>query len=226
MSAPAKAAALLRLGLAAGPFYVAVGLGQVLAREGFDPRRHALSHLSRGELGWIQVTSFVVTGLLVLAGALGVRRLLRGRRGGTWGPLLLAVYAIGLIGAGVFRADPAPDFPPGTGPVADELSRDGLLHFAFGGLGFYALIAACLVFARRFARTGRRAWAWLSGLTGAAFFAAFAGVASGSTAPAVMLAFYAAVAWTWCWHAALHATLLREAPASAALARTDGGTSR
>jgi hypothetical protein len=46
--------------------------------------------------------------------------------------------------------------------------------------------------------------------TGVAFFCAFAGIASGSTSAAVMLAFYAAVAWIWVWHSALSASLLRD----------------
>jgi hypothetical protein len=51
-------ARLLTLGAAAGPFYILVGLLQTLIREGFDPRRHPLSVLANGELGWIQVANF------------------------------------------------------------------------------------------------------------------------------------------------------------------------
>jgi hypothetical protein len=77
-----------------------------------------------------------------------------------------------------------------------------MLHFVFGGMGFYARIAACFVFGRRFAAAGDRAWALYSVVTGAGFLAAFAGIASGSTAVAVMLTFYMAVAWIWVWHTA------------------------
>src|SRR5215472_5024527 len=98
---------LLRCGFAAGPMYVTVGVAQMLTRDGFDIRRHALSVLSNGEFGWIQIGNFLVSGALVTAGAVGVRRLLRGQRAGTWGPLLLAMYGAGLVGAGIFRADPA-----------------------------------------------------------------------------------------------------------------------
>jgi hypothetical protein len=114
-----------------------------------------------------------------------------------------------MIGAGLFVADPAPGFPPGAEPLP-EMSRDGLLHFVFGGVGFYALIAACFVFARRFARAGRRAWAMFSVVTGVVFFASFAAIASGSTSPAVLLAFYGAVALAWAWHTALLLALVSE----------------
>lgn len=199
---------LLALGAAAGPLYLLVGLLQVLAREGFDPRRHALSLLSNGDGGWVQVANFIACGALVLAGAVGCRRALRSQRAGTWGPILLGVYGLGLIGSGVFCADPGRGFPPGS-EAPESPSRDGLLHFVFGGVAFYALIAACLVFAARYLRAGRRGLGWYSIGTGIGFFASFAAIATGSGAPAVIVAFYVAVAWAWIWHTVVLAELRR-----------------
>lgn len=199
--------ALLSCGMAAGPVYVLVGLAQVLTRQGFDVRRHALSLLSNGDWGWVQIANFLVCGALVIAGAVGVRRAVPPGRAGTWGPILLAVYGLGLVGAGVFRADPGQGFPPGT-PVVTSMSTSGLMHFVCGGLGFYALIAACVVFARRFAALGERGWAIYSALTGVVFFLSFAAIASGQALPAIILGFYAAVVWIWGWHCALHRQLL------------------
>lgn len=197
----------LLCGAAAGPIYILLGTVQILVRDGFDMRRHALSHLANGELGWIQTANFVLTGALVLAGAVGVRGRLRGSRGGTWGPILLGIYGVCLIAAGVFVADPAPGFPPGLTPPP-AMSTTGLLHLVSGALGFYAVIAACFVFARRFAVAGRRGWFVYSLLTGAAFLLIFSRVASGSTAAVTLLALYAIVAWTWIWHAALSVSLM------------------
>ena len=209
---------LLRAGAAAGPLYIAIGATQVLARDGFDVRRHPLSVLSNGELGWIQTANFVVSGLLVIAGAYGVRRLLRGSPGGTWGALLLALYGVGLIGSGVFPADPSNGFPPGA-PEPDGMSRSGLLHLVFGAGAFYALIAACFVFARRFAKVGRLGWAAFSAVTGVGFFLAFAGLATGGGGAATMLAFYAAVAWIWVWHTMLMIDLAASGEAGSPLPR-------
>ncbi|HSH46077.1 MAG TPA: DUF998 domain-containing protein, partial [Longimicrobiales bacterium] len=195
--------------VAAGPLYMVVGLAQAFTREGFDMRRHALSLLSNGDLGWIQITSFMVTGALVIAGALGVRRRLHPGRGGTWAPILLGLYGAGLIGSGIFVADPGAGFPPGTVPPP-TMTTSGLLHFVFGGLGFYALIAAGLVFARRFRALGQRGWALYSVLTSVGFFAAFAVIASGSTSSAAIVMFYVAVAWVWAWHAGVSARLMVE----------------
>ena len=201
---------LLRCGMAAGPIYVVVGLSQALLREGFDMRRHALSLLSNGDLGWIQISNFVLSGLLVIAGAIGLRKVLHGRRGGTWAPILLAAYGAGLIGAGVFVADPASGFPPGTPMHATELTRHGLLHFVFGGLGFWALAGATLVLGRRFWSSKQTGWASYSAFTGAGFLISFAMIASGLKSPAIILTFYVAVLWVWVWHTALYAKLSRE----------------
>lgn len=198
---------LLVCGAAAGPLYLTVGLGQALTREGFDMRRHALSVLSNGDLGWIQIANFLVAGVLVIAGAVGVRRRIDAGRGGTWGPILLGLYGIGLIGSGIFVADPAPGFPPGTAPP-QSMTQSGLLHFVFGAVAFYALIAAGLVFARRFLGEGERGWAGYSIATSIGFFAAFAAVASGSTSSAVLIAFYVAVTWIWVWHASVSIKLM------------------
>jgi len=189
---------LLRAGAAAGPLYVVVALAQIVTRHGFDVRRHAVSLLSNGEGGWVQITNFLLSGVLVIIGAIGLRRALRSGRGRTWGPVLLTVYGIGLLGAGVFKADPGGGFPPGVEAPA-AMTRSGLLHFAFGALGFYALIAACFVFAVRF-RAGDKTRALWSAITGAFFFVAFAAVASGSTSSTAILALYAAVFLAWIWH--------------------------
>jgi hypothetical protein len=194
----------------AGPLYLVIGFVQAITRNGFDVRRHALSHLSNGALGWIQVSNFLLAGALVLVGAVGVRGALAAGRGHRWVPLLLATYGIGLLGAGAFKADPAADFPPGVTEVSTAMSTSGLMHFAFGGLGFYALIGACFVLARRFRDDGATGWAAWSVATGVVFFISFAAIASGTTAPAVILAFYGAVALAWIWHSAIHARLLRD----------------
>ena len=113
---------LLAAGVIAGPLYILVGVVQILIRPGFDIRRHELSLMSNGDLGWIQIANFVVTGLLVIACAIGMRLVLRGSRGGTWGPLLVAVYGAGLIAAGAFVADPMNGFPPGA-PAGSPATR-------------------------------------------------------------------------------------------------------
>jgi hypothetical protein len=193
---------LLTCGVLAGPVFVATGLVQGLTRAGFDLTRHPASVLSNGDLGWIQITNFLVSGLLTIAAAAGIRRVLPGR----WGPRLLAGYGVSLICAGAFRADPQDGFPLGTpaGPPA-SVSWHGTLHFACGGLGFAALVAACFAIGSHLTPTR----AWYSRISGLLFLAGFAGVASGAASPAVTLGFWAAVVIAWTWLAATSAHLMR-----------------
>lgn len=212
LSGPSRA--LLICGLIAGPFYLVVGLIQALTRPGFDILRHDLSLLANGELGWIQITNLVLTGVLVGTFAIGLRQALPAGRGRTWGPILLAVYGVGLIGAGFFTADPAFGFPPGTPADAHTMSWHGLLHFICGGVGFLALIAACFVLARRFASRKERGWVAYSLATGVIFFAAFAGIAAGSGQSWSVMGFWAGVVIAWAWISALAVKLMTErAPA-------------
>jgi Protein of unknown function (DUF998) len=200
---------LLGYGVIAGPLYVVVALVQALTRHGFDPTRHAWSLLSNGALGWIQITNFIVTGLMTVAAAVGLRRALPPGRGRTWAPRLVAAYGVSLVGAGIFRADPAQGFPVGT-PESTAISWHGMLHFAIGGTGFLCLIAACLLLGSRFARDGRTRLAWFSRLTGVAFLVGFAGIASGSHGPTT-LGFVAAVLVVCAWLSTVSVRLYRTA---------------
>ena len=77
--------------------------------------------------------------------------------GRTREPLLIGIYGLGLIGTGIFVADPSYGFPPGTpegSPAA--ISLNGLLQFISAGIGFLALIAARMVLARRFVSLGQQ----------------------------------------------------------------------
>jgi hypothetical protein len=129
-----------------------------------------------------------------------LRTALASGRGRLAAPLLIAIYGISLIGAGIFVADPALGFPPGTPEGAPaSITTHGLLHFVSGGVGFLALIAACFVMAARYASEKRMRWSMFSAATGVLFFAGFAGIASGSRSRAVTVAFYFAVLLEWTW---------------------------
>jgi hypothetical membrane protein len=196
---------LLGYGVIAGPVFVVVSLTQALTRPGFDPARHAWSLLSNGDLGWIQVTNFVAAGLMTVALAVGLRR----AGAGTWAPRLIGVYGLSLVAAGVFRADPALGFPPGTPANAHTVSWHGMLHLVSGSVGFLGLIAACLIVGRAADARGARGWAIYSRITGVVFLAGFAGIASGSHGALTTLPFTAAVVLAWSWITVLSVRLYR-----------------
>lgn len=176
-STPARA--LLVAGAVAGPLFLVTGVAGGLARDGFDFTRNALSQLSLGTYGWVQITAFVLAGLLAVAGAVGVRRALRGAAGGTWAPPLIAVFGVSFLVAAVFRADPGRGFPAGTPDLAPAaLSAHGTVHMAAAGTGFLALCVAFLVLARHFAARGHRGWAIGCRVVPVGVVAGFAGSAA------------------------------------------------
>ncbi|HEY7273485.1 MAG TPA: DUF998 domain-containing protein [Actinoplanes sp.] len=188
---------LLGYGIVAGPVFVLVGLAQAGTRDGFDLTRHSWSLLANGTLGWIQIANFLATGVMTMAAAVGLRRSLPIGTARRWAPPLIFMYGLSLVGAGLFRADPAQGFPAGA-PETPAVSWHGMLHLLIGGIGFLCLIAACFVLGAYFARGGRRPLARFSRITGVVFLAGFAGIASGSHGPTTV-AFVIAVVTVWAW---------------------------
>jgi hypothetical protein len=197
--------ALLACGVVAGPLFVAVAVLQALTREGFDPSRHPLSLLRLGALGWIQSTNVVVAGLLVVAFAVGLRRVLHPGRGSRWGPLPIGAYGVGLVAGGVFVADAGGGFPPGTPAGAPEqLSWHGILHDVAHLLALLSLTLACLVLARRFAGLGQRGWASYCVAAGVALL----GLMAWPDRDTVLVQLAVAIALGRAWLSALAARLL------------------
>ncbi|MBP2325250.1 hypothetical protein JOF56_005635 [Kibdelosporangium banguiense] len=197
---------LLGYGVLAGPFYVVVSLVQAFTRDGFDLTKHPWSVLANGDVGWIQTTNLILTGLMVIAAAVGIRRLLRGGMGGTWGPALIGVFGLGMVASGFFPADPVPGFPSDVVGLPTQPTMAGTLHFVCGGIGFLCFIAACFVIARRFAGRG---WAMYSRITGVVFLLAFGGLAAGPGFG--ILAFTVGVLAAFTWLATTSVQLYRHA---------------
>lgn len=202
---------LLVCGIMLAPLFYATVVIQILTRRGFDITQHPLSLLALGDMGWIQVANFLVAAMLALACAIGMRRTLTGTDGGTWGPLLIATYAIGFIIAGLSPADPLPGFPPGAvTAIAPEMSGHAMGHGVGFMIAFVSLIACCFVFARRFARLGNRGWSVYSTGTGLATLAL---IALGMVIqPAASLSFFVVGIVAFGWLGAVCAKLFHEGP--------------
>lgn len=197
--------ALLACGVILGTlFYIVVAI-QMLTRTGYDITRHPLSLLSLGDGGWVQTTNFIVTGLLAIGCAAGMRLLLHDSRGGTWAPLLMGTFGLGMITAGVFPPDPSLGFPPGTPDgVTETLSGSAMLHGVGFLVAFVSLTGACFVFARRFTPLGSRGWGLYCIVTGAIILPiVFAGMAIPS-ATSILFALVGIVAFGWVSALAAH----------------------
>jgi hypothetical protein len=220
-SVPRRERALLACGVIGPPLFVAVFLVEsVVHPPGFDPLRHTVSAFVLGEYGWVQRASFLVTGGLLLAFAFGLRPALRRYRAGRWVPLLVALFAIGLIGSGVFAADPiasgvtaAAPYPLAT-PTAPGRTLHGVLHDLFGTPVFLGLPVACCIVAYRLATAGRKGWAAYSIGTAVAFLAGFVLTGMALAQPPLIpsvggLLQRLTIIIGWTWLAALAAHLLR-----------------
>lgn len=159
---------LLTCGVIAGPLFVATAIAQILTRDGFDLRRHPLSLLSVGEHGWIQVTNFILAGILSILFSMGMARVLTDGPGSRWGPRFCALFGIGLVIGGIFTADPALGFPVGAPEgYPSHLTSHAIVHAFAPPLAFLSLIGGLLVIARRFAAEGLRRTAVVSRIAAA-----------------------------------------------------------
>ncbi|GLZ30045.1 hypothetical protein Lesp02_22350 [Lentzea sp. NBRC 105346] len=186
--------ARLIAGAVAGPLYLTVAYAQAFTREGFDLTKHPFSMLSLGDLGWIQIANFVVSGLLFVVAATAVREKSR------WGGRLIGLLGVGMIAGGVFTADPALGFPLGTPDgVPASISWHGMLHAAAFGVAMIGWIGACFVLARRLGGV----WAVLSAVTGVILIVPMAFLGN----PGGTLVLYAAATIGWLWTSAVSVRL-------------------
>lgn len=153
---------LLLVGVAAAVTFLAVLLVEGALRPGYDPIYHTGSELELGERGWIQRANFLVMGAGVFAFAVGVHRTVDS----TIGAVLLGVFGVGLVVAGVFAPDPVRGYPPGAPIDRDaDLTWQAQIHDVSGPIMFLALFGACIVVAGQL-RGGWRLYTILTAVAG------------------------------------------------------------
>ena len=123
----------------AGPLFYGSAVAQMLTRPGFDLRVHPISQLSTGALGWIQITTFVLTGLGMIALAIVHRRVVVDGLGRRAAPLFIGIFGAGLIAAGLFTMDPQLGFPAGAPEGVVPMSWHSVVHSTAAVLAFTAL---------------------------------------------------------------------------------------
>lgn len=189
---------LLTAGGVAGILFCGVATYGTLTRPGFDLQRHAVSNLSLGEGGWTMVAAFICSGLLTLLCAFGMSRVLDRGRGRRALPILVGLYGLGLVLAGIFPPPACCGFPAGT--PDDQLpvmTPAAIVHSIAFMIAFSSLIIACFVAARRL--SGR--WSNLSLFAGIAMPLLVGLGMSQVVAPGI--AFFVAAIVGWAWLAAL-----------------------
>ena len=111
-------------------------------RPGYNALSTYVSALSLGARGGVQITNFIVSGILMLVFSRGVAVAFRKQKRLQAGPLLL-----GIVSAGMFLSGPFVMDPMGT-PTA-QASVHGLVHGILGGIVFLLMPVSCLVCYRR-----------------------------------------------------------------------------
>jgi hypothetical protein len=211
---------LLRCGVVAGPLFVGTFLLEGATRDAYEPFRHPVSSLAIGPGGWMQRLNFWVTGALYTAGTVGLWRASVQPVRTRVGPVLIGTAALGLVGAGIFVADPHSGYPPGSPPLLSEPTTSGKLHDGFSTPVFLALPAAALVYAHWFARRGQRSWMWGSIAAGVTMLTTFGFAGAGfnqeypSMVPYGGLFQRISLSITFGWLTALAARALQDLPES------------
>ena len=213
---------LLICGVIGPLLFVVVLLIEGATRPGYDAMRDFGSELSLSDQGWMQIANFIVSGLLIIAGAVGLRQALRSGEGATWGPILMGIFGLCLIIAGILVTDSSTGYPLGTptGTLAAN-TLHGKLHGISGLIAFVSLAGACFILSRRFAGNpnwrGWQAYSIVSGVLIIHFFIlSLAAVGFGwPTGLLQRIAIFAG----WGWAALLAWRLLRQPETSTLAAK-------
>ena len=132
-------------------------------------------------------------------------RVLTDGPGSRWGPRFFALFGVGLVIGGVFKADPALGFPAGAPEgIPEQITTHAMIHAAAPPLAFLSLIGACLVIARRFAADGLVRAAVVTRIIAAVCFVLSVPVGFGFS-----IRLFAAVALAFAWLAGYALYLMR-----------------
>lgn len=215
-------ARLTRMLLACGLaplLYVATIVAQDIGRTDYDPVHHWGSELSLGPLGWVQITNFVATGALLVAFAIGLRRALRGERGGTALPILVGLFGIELVIAGAFVMDPDGGYPTDA-HFSGEPSLHATIHNinalpTFLTMGALAAVGVWWYARQAESRGWSRGWVWYSLAVAVITPLAMVGAGILEDVPGSHFGLMQRVAMFvgWPWIAVLAGNLLRRSPA-------------
>ncbi|MBZ9571071.1 DUF998 domain-containing protein [Methanobrevibacter sp. TMH8] len=166
---------LILCGTIGGLIFTFSWIVQEAFRPQYNPMMVPISSLAIGSLGWIQSITFLITGTLLVLFAYGLWKTSKNEYKGVskWGPILILICGIGLIGAGCFTTDPMNGYPEETPIVSDSPTFNSIMHQLFSSFLFFGLPMACFVFGNYFAHKKELKWLLYSFLTGIIFLIMF-----------------------------------------------------
>lgn len=186
---------LLGCGVVGSIFFVAVFLVDGATRPGYTASYQSVSSLALGSRGWVQTASFVITGLLMTAAAIGAWQTLQI----VVAPALLAVFGLSLVASGVFPMDAMRGYPPGTSlDTPANVSTRHRLHDFFGLLVFTSLPASCIAFGVSLPGSGLAVYSLVTAVALIVLFVVFAAAWERDSARAGLIQRSTIlVGWTW-----------------------------
>lgn len=160
---------LLLCGLTGPIFFIVSFSVQGLFKESYRALRYPISSLAIGYNGWVQVISFLITGLLIFLFAVGVYRKLNNPLIG----VLFALVAFGLLASGVFTTDPVYGYPADKPFIYREFTLHGKLHTLFSLLVFINIPVICFIMGKYFHSLKKMPWKYYSVSSGIAMLLLF-----------------------------------------------------
>ena len=130
-------------GILAPAIFVGVFTVEGVLRNGYDPLKMYISALSLGNRGWLQISNFIVLGLLLFIFILGLSKEFQTGKASRGGIITLYIISVLFFISGPFVMDP-------TETPADQMSVHGLIHGISGGIVFLLMPIIIFIFLRRF----------------------------------------------------------------------------
>ena len=130
-------------GILAPAIFVGVFTVEGVLRSGYDPLKMYISALSLGNRGWLQISNFIVLGLLLFIFTLGLSKEFQTGKASRGGIITLYIISVLFFISGPFVMDP-------TETPADQMSVHGLIHGISGGIVFLLMPIIIFIFLRRF----------------------------------------------------------------------------
>jgi hypothetical protein len=130
-------------GMIGSLLFLAVFVAEDVSSADFNWLSTAVSEHSRTPHGWIQITTFIVVGLLLVIFSGGIAEEWRNAPGSRTGPLMIGITGVCLILSGPFVTDPG-----GVVMGSSGATWHGAMHGIVGAIAFTLMPLSCLVFYR------------------------------------------------------------------------------
>jgi hypothetical membrane protein len=159
-----KNKAFLVFGIFGPLFFITSFTLQGFFRQNYSSLLYPISSLSLAENGWIQILTFILTGISFFIFALAM---LNSTKYSIL-PVLFALIAIGLTASGFFSTDAVYGYPATEPFNMVQYTTHGKLHVAVSLFVFIGLPAACFITGWHFYKNGNNVFAFYSVASGIA----------------------------------------------------------